>query len=90
MDRFSLSEALTKFRHRDVHYHDLIGTGEKSIRDSLPDLDPGYSPYPVEALQMLDIEGGHYIDADSDLPRFGGQYWCQRRTKTTSLGVLQV
>jgi hypothetical protein len=45
------------------HCHHLISAGEKGIRNRLLYLDPGYPQHhPVVALQMLDVEGGDYID----------------------------
>ena len=59
-----LLETLAQIVRRQVHQLDLVCLVEEAIRHRLPHQNAGDTAhYVVEALQMLDVDGGKHIDA---------------------------
>ena len=59
----ALLQAMAQLVGGQVDQDDLVGTVEDLVGDALPHLDPGDRlDHVVEALQVLDVEGGEHID----------------------------
>ncbi|OPY08805.1 MAG: hypothetical protein A4E66_01812 [Syntrophus sp. PtaB.Bin001] len=60
----SFLEAFPKILRREINIDDLVRFGQDAVRQPLPHLHPhGFFHRIIEAFQMLDIQGGHDMNA---------------------------